>query len=473
MSRSGSPVSPVSFAHRRSPSQDLFCAFNNLANSPPVRLGKEIGRGGQGQVYAGKTPGGIDVALKLANRVGDKEAHRHIGMTLDLGDISSVEAGVLRAIAADVPVEKPAAQSEIASHVDLDLSGISGISEEEPQTALVIPLCPIGLKNCSPSIQKLATENPLLYQQFIAFFADFIGRVLPTLERLGIVHHDIKPDNILLESGVLDGVEGRFPVLADWGSTEKVGEIADEADSFAGISVAYAAPERLFSEGNHLASDVYSMGLVLQELLGQTTWNSQITEGKDATPALFALGEEYKSVKSLRAAAVDPVEHQKKLLSTIQASLNFLHGMSVLANHMGALIAEDRPSIETIKSALLCLKEKFSCETRDADVMAVQRFIERVIQDASGTKAVVVVSATESKSTSIRCVTPTPLCDWTVNFWSAADGRSPTSALQSPPLPSHITGSPVEAHQQGLPRVLTQEEIIALFAKNPIPGTMT
>ncbi|HEX5305702.1 MAG TPA: protein kinase [Dyella sp.] len=86
----------------------------------------------------------------------------------------------------------------------------------------------------------------------------------------GVVHHDIKPENIMLADG------WRQAKIADFGIAERRGlQPADGAPrSEVGGTPAYMAPEHLCGEPTDARSDLFSLGVVLYWLLaGKLPWN--------------------------------------------------------------------------------------------------------------------------------------------------------------------------------------------------------
>src|SRR6266542_1175052 len=79
----------------------------------------------------------------------------------------------------------------------------------------------------------------------------------------GVIHRDIKPSNILLD------VDGR-PVLADFGIARLVQGEGDANLTAAGMIMgtpAYMAPEQLTGQLPDARADIYSLGVVLYQLL--------------------------------------------------------------------------------------------------------------------------------------------------------------------------------------------------------------
>lgn len=101
-----------------------------------------------------------------------------------------------------------------------------------------------------------------------------LAAVLVHLQRVGIVHGDLSPDNILLRNG-------QQAVVADWGTVS--GADVTGLSTHHGIDLAtpgYCAPERLLGQGWDSRADIYSLGCIWYQLLtGVPVFSAADAEG--------------------------------------------------------------------------------------------------------------------------------------------------------------------------------------------------
>ncbi len=118
---------------------------------------------------------------------------------------------------------------------------------------------------------------------------------------LGIVHRDVKPENILLT--------GRHARLADFGIARAVTAAGGESLTATGVAIGtpvYMSPEQASGEGNvDQRSDVYSLGCVLYEMLvGQPPYTGPTAQAILARKYL----DPPSSIRSVRPSVTGEVE---------------------------------------------------------------------------------------------------------------------------------------------------------------------
>lgn len=227
----------------------------------PWRLLREVGRGGMGSVWlAERADGAYErlVALKLPRiafseqLVARMARERHIAARLEHPSIARLyDAG-------------------------LDEQGRPFIAMEYVD----------GL-----AIDRWVRGQGLSVNDTVALFVQVARAVAHAHGRL-VVHRDIKPSNVLV------GADGQAHLL-DFGIAALLGDaaeaIAPTADTGRALTPHYAAPEQLAGGAVGVQADVYSLGVLLHELL-----TGQLPARADARAPASAMAPEPARARALR-----------------------------------------------------------------------------------------------------------------------------------------------------------------------------
>ncbi len=118
----------------------------------------------------------------------------------------------------------------------------------------------------------LEEKHRLPFEEAAAIVAGTL-RGLTAVHAAGLVHRDIKPDNIFL---VEDAEEGTYPKLVDFGLSRRAGRSDMTAEGTLMGTPQYMAPEQAAGSTDLDARvDIYAMGVVLYELIsGQVPFDS-------------------------------------------------------------------------------------------------------------------------------------------------------------------------------------------------------
>ena len=112
--------------------------------------------------------------------------------------------------------------------------------------------------------QRLAREHELPVGEVVRLLIEVVDALSYAHER-GVVHRDIKPDNVMLT--------GRHAVVADFGVARAVSQATGGNDGLTSMGVAlgtpaYMAPEQATADPNvDQRADIYAIGIVAYELL--------------------------------------------------------------------------------------------------------------------------------------------------------------------------------------------------------------
>jgi serine/threonine protein kinase len=102
--------------------------------------------------------------------------------------------------------------------------------------------------------------TPLGYYISSQLFEEILESV-DYLHKQKIIHRDLKPNNIL----ITDGTNGRFVKIADFGLATFHLFDGQSHTKYKG-TIRYAAPEVMSSRKYDTKADIYSLGVILQEL---------------------------------------------------------------------------------------------------------------------------------------------------------------------------------------------------------------
>ncbi|MEM8932953.1 MAG: serine/threonine-protein kinase [Acidobacteriota bacterium] len=219
------------------------------------RIDSLLGQGGMGEVYrAEKLATGEPVALKfiLPELLGSHKTRARFERELDL--TQRIDHPNVVHLAEILRVPTPDGRS--------DLLG------EEPMPCLVMEFLDGGTL-----ADHLDLEGPMEADEARPIMTQ-IASALSAAHRQGVVHRDLKPDNVFLVPPDEPDAETPRVVLTDFGVArqDKDNPNPELSDSLTASNVVigtpeYMAPELLELEGAIPASDIYAMGLVYHELV--------------------------------------------------------------------------------------------------------------------------------------------------------------------------------------------------------------
>ncbi len=144
---------------------------------------------------------------------------------------------------------------------DQRIAGVHDVLEKDDEIFLV-------MEYVEGSTLRRRLGSPMSMEDFFKIALECAKGVQAAHER-GIIHHDIKPENIMITPEgtvkILDfGVACRLPSNETNVTTDASTE---ELSSTSGGTLAYMAPEVLLGEKSGARADVFSMGLVFFEML--------------------------------------------------------------------------------------------------------------------------------------------------------------------------------------------------------------
>jgi serine/threonine-protein kinase len=163
--------------------------------------------------------------------------------------------------------------------------------------------------------QRIARLGALDTQEALAYAIE-IGRGLTVAHARSMVHRDIKPQNVLIDA------EGRAK-LTDFGISRQLEQDGMTATGRVLGTTDYVAPEQAMGHGVDPRSDIYSLGVVLYEMLiGQVPFHADSQVGvamkhvNEELPDVQQRRPEVSAATALvveRATAKDPAERYQEI----------------------------------------------------------------------------------------------------------------------------------------------------------------
>ena len=193
-----------------------------------LELGELLGRGGMGEVYAATGPGGERLAVKLVN------------------------PELLADVTARARFEREVRLASTLRHPAV--VGVHGGGAEGGRPYLVMD------RVDGSDLEALVAERGPLHPVWAAEVVAQVAGALAAAHELGLLHRDVKPQNVLLAAG------GDAPraLLSDFGLARHEASMSGltATGQFVG-SVDFASPEQLQGEPVDARTDVYALGCVL------------------------------------------------------------------------------------------------------------------------------------------------------------------------------------------------------------------
>ena len=114
------------------------------------------------------------------------------------------------------------------------------------------------------AIDRYVNSHPLNTNDIVTLCYKLCG-VVDDAHQLGIIHCDLKPDNILvINQGSLKGTLK----LLDFGIAQSLSSSKTVSDAdFKRLTPEYASPQRHYNKVPHVSDDVFSLGVILTQLL--------------------------------------------------------------------------------------------------------------------------------------------------------------------------------------------------------------
>jgi eukaryotic-like serine/threonine-protein kinase len=202
---------------------------------------EELGVGGMGKVY----------------RVLDTKVGEEVALKVIKPEIAS-DKGVIDRFAAELKLARQIVHRNVARMFDLnEATGIPYITMEY-----------VRGENLKRLIRKVGRLSP---SQAVPIACQ-LCEGLAEAHRLGILHRDLKPQNVMIDE------EGQAKIL-DFGLARLLAQASQDAGGSRSGTPAYVSPEQVRGLPSDARSDIYSLGVLMYEMLtGHTPFKAETVE---------------------------------------------------------------------------------------------------------------------------------------------------------------------------------------------------
>lgn len=310
---------------------------------------RSLGRGGMGEVFLAHDPVcGRDVALKIIRS--------------DWAHSKSMQERFLREAKTASQLTHPSIIPIYAIHQEKDITFYT-MPYIEGETLKAILRTAREQEKKGELTHPIGSSVPALMRIFLN-----VCSAIAYTHSKRILHRDLKPENIIV------GKYGEV-IIVDWGLADTIGnpEIkSDSAKTTIPGTLSYMAPERAFGEPSSILSDIYSLGVILYQILTlQLPFHRK---------NLKEFRKEFKHEKLLDPAEISPNRDISPPLSDlVKACLE--PDPSKRVQTMNELISDVEKYIEGlpewILSATLCPNDKNDWEFQEHILLAKHMAIAR------------------------------------------------------------------------------------------------
>jgi len=201
-------------------------------------------------------------------------------------------------------------------------------------------------------IDEYCQNKQLTPKQIIKLFLNLCD-ALNFVHQRGVVHLDIKANNILINT--INEVP--YPVIIDFGIANGVNIDDEKGDIFG--TVGYSAPEQMAGKKTDQKADIYSLGMLLGQLLvGNSQANIGLLDNKKRNEAFKTLKIKNDLISIINKATQQKTENRYQNMEAMRTDLNnFLYGLPLInqQNHIGHILLKtfSRHKIASILSLLV------------------------------------------------------------------------------------------------------------------------